>query len=176
VGGGGDDALALKSDWSLGRPLATVNVSVRDSVLGSLGNNAMNIGSETVGDFSDIRFRNISVTSAGQSGIGLVSMDGGAIRNVSYSSIRMTRTATPIYMFIGARQRRPPPRRVGSIAHVHFEDVSATDCWSDRHGAAPAPAHPHLPAPAHASLSCARLAPPGGRSRWRASRATPRAT
>ena len=46
----------------------------------------MNIGSETIGDFSNISFRNIDVTSAGQSGIGIVSMDGASIARSQFCS------------------------------------------------------------------------------------------
>ena len=148
----------------------------------------MNIGSETVGDFSNISFRNIDVTSAGQSGIGIVSMDGASIADVSYSNITMTKTATPIYMFVGARQRRPPPRRVGSIARVRIEDVRATDCFSDRHGrraharSALSSLRPSLPpalllsGPDPLTRTLWPQAQLAGRSLLTGSRATPRAT
>ena len=106
VEGGGDDAMVLKSDYSLGGVLLTKNVTVRDSVFGS-GCNALQFGSETVGDFEAVRFSHINVTSAGKAGIGLVTMDGAHIRDVSYSNIHMANTVTPLYFYIGARMRRP---------------------------------------------------------------------
>ena len=63
------DALALKSDFSLGRVLESRNVTVKDSELSSDGCNALNFGSETVGDFVGIRWENIVVRSAGKAGI-----------------------------------------------------------------------------------------------------------
>ena len=59
--GGGDDAIVLKSDWSLGAQLDSSNITVRDCTVGSWGNNALQIGSETVGDFTGIRWQRIRV-------------------------------------------------------------------------------------------------------------------
>lgn len=66
VTGGGDDAIVLKSDWSIGRELAVHNVTVRDIVAGSLGNNCMQIGSETIGNFSDLLFERIECIYSGK--------------------------------------------------------------------------------------------------------------
>jgi polygalacturonase len=63
--GGGDDALVLKSDYSVGRVLPVYNVIVRNSRISSNGCNALNFGSETVGDFSNITWENIVVEGAG---------------------------------------------------------------------------------------------------------------
>ena len=134
VTGGGDDAIVLKSDWSIGRELPVRNVTVRDTVVGSLGNNCLQIGSETIGNFSDLLFERIECIYAGQAGIGMSTMDGAHIRNATYRDIRMRRTAIPISMYIGARQKRPEPRRVGGIGNVAIINVTATDCFSDRHG------------------------------------------
>ena len=39
--------------------------------------------SESVGDFEDIHFENISIRSAGDTALGMAVMDGGAVRNVT---------------------------------------------------------------------------------------------
>lgn len=135
IAGGGDDAMVLKSDFSVGRVLHSYNVTVRDCHLASAGCNAMNFGSETVGDFYDIAFQNITVTRAGKAGIGIVTMDGASIRNVSYRNITMSNTVTPIHMYIGARQRAPV-KKVGSISGIHLVDVVATHCGGGRNWAA----------------------------------------
>ena len=70
----------LKSDWSLGRYVNCENVTVRDSRVGTVGATALEIGSETAGNFTNILFENIVVTSAGDAGIGIVNMDGGTVR------------------------------------------------------------------------------------------------
>lgn len=134
VTGGGDDAIVLKSDWSLGKELATRNITVRDTVAGSLGNNCLQIGSETIGNFSNILFQNIECVYSGQAGIGMATMDGAHIHNITYKDISMRRTAIPISMYVGARQHRPEPRRIGSITDVVISNLTAADCFSDRHG------------------------------------------
>ena len=127
VHSGGDDALALKSDYSLGRVLPVTNVTVLDSELSSDGCNALNFGSETVGDFTHIRWENIVVKSAGKAGIGIVTMDGAVIRDVVYRNITMTGVTTPIHLYVGGRQRAPVAR-VGAIRDVLLEDVTAAHC------------------------------------------------
>ena len=52
------------------------------------GCNALQFGSETLGDFHDYTFENIIVTAAGKAGIGIVSMDGARIYNIRYVSRR----------------------------------------------------------------------------------------
>lgn len=63
-------------------------------------------------------------------------MDGAHIHNATYRDITMRRTAIPISIYVGARQRRPEPRRVGSITRVTLVNITAVDCYSDRHGPA----------------------------------------
>jgi polygalacturonase len=127
ISGGGDDALVFKSDYSVGRVLPTYNVIVRNSHISSNGCNALNFGSETVGDFSNITWENIVVKSAGKAGIGIVTMDGAHIRDVSYKNITMSGTTTPIHVYIGARQRAPV-KKIGAISNIHLEGITATDC------------------------------------------------
>lgn len=130
ISGGGDDAMVLKSDFSVGRVLPVYNVTVRDSAF-SCGCNALNFGSETVGDFDGILWENIVATGAGKAGIGIVTMDGANIRNVTYRNITLSNTVTPVHMYIGARQRAPV-RKVGSISGIRLVDVVATHCAGGR--------------------------------------------
>jgi hypothetical protein len=54
VKGGGDDSLAIKSDFSLGAVIPSYNITVRLSTISTNGATALEIGSETVGDFYGI--------------------------------------------------------------------------------------------------------------------------
>eukprot|EP00041_Stephanoeca_diplocostata_P034694 m.1196427 g.1196427 ORF g.1196427 m.1196427 type:complete len:345 (+) comp24563_c0_seq70:827-1861(+) len=123
VTGGGDDAIVLKSDFSLGAVLHTNNVTVTNAVV-SCGCNGLNFGSETVGDFSDVYWANITVLSAGKAGIGVVSMDGANIFNVIYRNISIRECYTPLFFFIGARLRRPDTAHPGSISGVYLDTIS----------------------------------------------------
>ena len=137
VSGGGDDALALKSDYSLGRVLASRNVTVRRCALSSgrsqgVGCQGIQFGSETVGNFSDMLFEDVSIASAGKAGIGITSMDGAHISNITFARINISHATTPFHLYIGARawRHRPPPPPgaplpVGSIAGVTFRAIRA---------------------------------------------------
>jgi polygalacturonase len=122
-----DDALVFKSDYALGRTYPSDHIDVSDTTVGSTGNNALQFGSETCGDFSDAHFSRVKITAAGKAGIGIVSMDGAHISNVSYTDITMTHATTPIFMKIGTRGRCPGSPGVGSISGVTLTNVTGTN-------------------------------------------------
>ena len=121
-----DDALVFKSDYALGRTYPSDHISVSDTTVGSTGNNALQFGSETCGDFSDAHFSRVTITQAGKAGIGIVSMDGAHISNVSYTDITMTHATTPIFMKLGTRGRCPGSPGVGSISDISLTNVTGT--------------------------------------------------
>jgi polygalacturonase len=122
---GVDDAFALKNDCALGKPLPTDNVTVADSVLGS-GCTALQIGSETWGDFRNISWSNIQVVRGGKSGIGIQSNDGATVSHMSYEHITMANTAFPIFINTTALLRGPA-KQPGYVEDVHFHDITATN-------------------------------------------------
>jgi polygalacturonase len=130
-----DDAVVLKSDFALGRTFLSHNIHVHDSTIRSTVNNATQFGSETCGDFQDVRFDHLSITGAGKAGIGIVSMDGATIDGVTYSDITMTKTAIPIYLKIGDRHSCPNHPPIGHIRNVSISNVSGTQLSSPVSGA-----------------------------------------
>jgi polygalacturonase len=82
IAGGGDDAFVLKSDYSLGAVIHSRNITLEDSSSSTNGATALEIGSETVGDFSGIRFRNIEIHSAGNGALGMAIMDGAHVSDI----------------------------------------------------------------------------------------------
>eukprot|EP01052_Picozoa_sp_SAG31_P004832 SAG31_NODE_204_length_20414_cov_19.143392_24_plen_289_part_00 len=132
ISGGGDDAVKFGSDYSTGKIVESYDVNVTNSIVGSNGCNALQFGSETLGNFHEYLFENISITSAGKAGIGIVSMDGAQIYNVVYRNITVENATTALYMYIGGRLRRPPAglasndSLVGSIHDITIENVHAT--------------------------------------------------
>lgn len=121
-----DDALVFKGDWALGATLPSGNVVVEHAQLSSTCCNALMFGSETCGDFSHYRFAHILITGAGKSGLGMVSMDGARISDVSYSYIAMSGVAGPIMEKVGIRRRCAGPTPVGAIAGVHYSHITAS--------------------------------------------------
>jgi len=122
-----DDALPFKSDFALGKHFQNGHVTVTNSKLSAKCCNALMFGSETCGDFTDYNFSHITITGAGKSGLGLVSMDGGKISNINYSDITMSGTASPIMLKIGTRKRCGDNPGVGSISDIHFKNITGTN-------------------------------------------------
>ena len=111
VRGGSDDAIAIKTDAALGAVLEARDVVVRDSIVQSVKCNGLQIGSETVGDVTDVRFANVTVLGAAKAGIGIVSMDGA----------RASRRADVAFKRVVA----PPRRRRGACGARAFLNTSA---------------------------------------------------
>jgi len=121
-----DDALVFKSDWALGKTLPNGHVTVTNAHLSAGCCNALMFGSETCGDFTDYQFSHITITGAGKSGLGLVSMDGAHISNVHYDDITMSNTQSPIMEKIGTRKRCGGSPGIGSISDIHYSNITGT--------------------------------------------------
>lgn len=127
---GGDDAIKLGSDLSLGKAIPSENITVRNCYLAA-GCNAIQFGTETVSRFSNIRVENITIGSAGKAGIGITSNDGSVIENVHYKNIKMEKTFVPIFIKVSDVARVPEGTyKRGNISNITFEDITATDCYS----------------------------------------------
>jgi polygalacturonase len=127
---GGDDAIKLGSDLSLGKAQPCENITVRNCFLAS-GCNTLQFGTETIGSFKSIRFENIRIVRAGKAGISITSNDGSVIDGISYKDIRMEKTFTPIFIKISDVARVPKGTyKRGAIRNITFENITATDCFS----------------------------------------------
>jgi polygalacturonase len=127
---GGDDAIALKSNRSLGRKLTSENILIRDSKVAT-NSYALQFGSETAGDFRNIEFRNVQIEQADKAGISITSNDGAVIENVTYDNIRMRKVAQPVYIKLSNRQGRTPetPTGLGRIRNITLKNITATDVY-----------------------------------------------
>jgi polygalacturonase len=128
-----DDALVFKSDWALGQTLPSGHVSVNGATLSAQCCNALMFGSETCGPFTDYTFDNITITGAGKSGLGMVSMDGANISDVHYSNITMSGVSSPIMEKIGNRLRCGGKPTAGHISNVTFTNVTGTGAKSPQY-------------------------------------------
>src|SRR5438270_6086076 len=90
----------------MGKPLLTDNNTIADSTLGS-GCTAMQIGSETWGDFQNISWSNSKIIHGGKSAIGIQMNDGAVIKNVSYDRISITNASFPIFLSATSLLRAP---------------------------------------------------------------------
>jgi hypothetical protein len=122
---GSDDSCCLKSDYALGRKVGEHNVHVSHCTILSTQNNATQIGSETVGNFSDITFSDLVLTGAGKAGIGITSQDGAIEDGLTYDNITMSNCACPIFLKLDYRTTDSPTPSVGRIRNVSINNVTA---------------------------------------------------
>jgi polygalacturonase len=127
---GGDDAIGIKSDYSLGHTLPSHNIYIRNCRLGSAGANGIQFGSETVGNISNVHISDCKIVCAGKAGIGITSNDGSVIENVSYSNINMQKVGTPFFILISDRLRAGGHPHPGQIKNITFNHITATDVFS----------------------------------------------
>ncbi|WP_223199090.1 glycoside hydrolase family 28 protein [Solihabitans fulvus] len=125
-----DDALVFKSDYALGAKLPNGHVTVTGAHLSAGCCNALMFGSETCGDFTDYNFDQITITGAGKSGLGMVSMDGAVISDVHYRDITLSGTKSPIMQKIGTRKRCGNSPGVGSIHDITYDNITGTNAGS----------------------------------------------
>ncbi len=127
---GGDDAIKLGSDLSLGKVIPSENIVIKDCYLAA-GCNGIQFGTETVGSFSNIRIENITIGRAGKAGLGITSNDGSVIEHVSYRNIKMEKTFVPIFIKVSDVARVPEGTyKRGSISNIKFDNITAIDCYS----------------------------------------------
>ena len=126
--GCGDDAIALKSDWALGRKIASENIYVWDTYL-ETACNALQFGAETTGDFRNVNFWNIRIGRALKAAIGITSAYGGIIDGVNYRDITVKGAACPIFMrVINQLRSGDPNQKIGAIRNIKISNLSVTDC------------------------------------------------
>lgn len=122
-----DDAVAIKSDFALGRNLSNRNIHVWDCTLESNAS-TLQFGSESIGNSSDVYFWDITITRAGRAGISITSNDGGNVENVHYKNIKMRHIASPIFMQITHRLRTPrDDAKPGTIRNISFDKIVAVE-------------------------------------------------
>ena len=132
--GCGDDTLALKSDYALGRKIDSENIYVWNCYL-ETACNALQIGAETVGDFRNVNFWNIRIGRAWKAAIGATSADGAIIDGVTYRNITIKDAACPILLRVTGKLRSGEPiKKVGAIRNVTISNVTVVDCKKGEEG------------------------------------------
>jgi len=122
----GDDALVIKST-SEARPshdIQAINCKL------SSRTNAIKLGTESIGGFSNISVSNCTITNTKMAGIALYEVDGADLSNVMVSDITMDGVIIPISIRLGSRlktfregdQARPNP---GKLSDVMIKNVTA---------------------------------------------------
>jgi hypothetical protein len=125
--GCGDDSLALKSDYALGRKIDSGNIYVWNCYLESAAN-ALQFGAESVGDFRNVNVWNVRIGRAWKAGIGMRSADGAIIDGVTYRDISMKQIDTPISITLGHRLLSgEADRKVGAIKNIRISNLTVSE-------------------------------------------------
>jgi hypothetical protein len=129
----GDDAIALKSSFSLGEHRSCENITVTNCFL-STSCNCFKLGTESGGDFKHIAVDNCVMCGIigdrpASSGIAIESVDGANVAGVTISNISMFDVCSPVFMRLGNRGRDMAVHIAGtmrdiSISHLVVEDAS----------------------------------------------------
>lgn len=128
----GDDAICLKSESPYGPLGVCKNITITNCVL-TCCCNGLKFGTATMGGFENVTFTNsviynndVPLNARVISGIAVEMVDGGWVRGVVISNVRMQRVRTPIFIRLGNRgngQRTPVP---GKLRGVMIDNVYAT--------------------------------------------------
>ena len=132
--GCGDDTLALKSDYALGRKIDSENIYAWDCYF-ETACNALQIGAETVGDFRNINFWNIQIARAWKAAVGVTSADGSVIDGLAYHNITVTDAACPILFRVTKKLRSGEQnKKVGAIKNVTISNLTVAHCRKGEQG------------------------------------------
>ncbi len=124
-----DDAIVLKSSFSLGVHRPCENVTVTNCYLGTTCY-CFKLGTESGSDFRQISVSNcvmggFPLEGPASGGVALESVDGANISGVTVSNLAMDGVRSPFYMRLGNRGRDLSPAVPGSLAHVAISNIVA---------------------------------------------------
>jgi polygalacturonase len=121
----GDDALCVKTT----SPLPCRDIAASGCQL-STKCNALKLGTESLGDFSNISLTDCQIRNTGMAGIALYSVDGSHLHDVTISNVTMNGVAVPISIRLGARLKTfragDQPKPVGTLSNITIQDVHVT--------------------------------------------------
>jgi polygalacturonase len=140
-----DDGICLKSDYALGFPRATENVTItnsqvsgydngtfldgtygREHVYNNAGGNAgptgrLKFGTESNGGFKNITISNVVFEYC--RGLALETVDGGLLEDVTISNVTMRDIFnSPIFLRLGSRMRAPEGYPVGALRRINISN------------------------------------------------------
>ncbi|HOJ32630.1 MAG TPA: glycoside hydrolase family 28 protein [Candidatus Hydrogenedentes bacterium] len=126
-----DDAIVLKSSFSLGERRPCENITITNCYLATL-HNAFKCGTESGGDFKRIAVSNcvMDMLTGGHrpatSGVALESVDGAVMEDVVISNLTMVNVRCPIFVRLGNRGRDMETPVPGAVRRISVSNVTAT--------------------------------------------------
>ena len=121
----GDDALCFKTTTQ--NPCR--HIYVTDCILES-DCAGVKFGTESVGDFSDIRITRCTIRNCGVVALKVTPVDGGSVENITFSDLKIEDCTGPIFVAVGNRGRRymdqADPNRRSRVRHLVFQNIDIT--------------------------------------------------
>ncbi len=121
----GDDSICLKTTSQLPcRDITISNCRLRSDCA------TIKMGTESVGNFDNIRISNCQLLNARLGGIKLLSVDGAILQNVEINGITMHAGHIPIFLRLGGRLKTFRPgdikKDVGMLRNISIRNFQAT--------------------------------------------------
>jgi Glycosyl hydrolases family 28 len=120
----GDDAICLKSSYSM-----CENVAISNCVARSLCN-GIKFGTASRVGFKNISISNCVIYETGLAGLALEIVDGGIMDGVTISNLTMDDVGTPIFIRLGNRAKKfledQPDIGIGTLKNIIISDITAT--------------------------------------------------
>jgi polygalacturonase len=128
----GDDCVVLKTTGRRGGKVAPTRNVIVSNLVCSSDDQGIKIGTESLGDFSDILFTNILIYHSPAlyrpptAAISMSMVDGASFENVIVSNVVIRDAATPLFLRLGNRGRGQKVPVPGTLANVTFSNIVAT--------------------------------------------------
>ncbi len=126
----GDDAIVLKSSYTLNRKQLCENVVVSNCTVSSRMC-AIKFGTETNGGFKNIAVSNCSIYDTRFTGVALEIADGGEMDGITVNNIVMQNVGTPFIIMLTNRGRGPAETKLGTIKNIVIDNLIATGPYGD---------------------------------------------
>ncbi|MCF8378995.1 MAG: glycoside hydrolase family 28 protein [Bacteroidales bacterium] len=129
----GDDAIVLKSTG----PAICKNINIINCNVSSQAS-AIKMGTESTGGFENVTVSNCIITNVKEhSGIALMTVDGGTLKNILFNNIIMDSVKVPFFIRLGDRARPYknglPTPETGSVDNICISNVIVTNAKQTSH-------------------------------------------
>ena len=121
----GDDAIVLKSSYTLNRKQLCENVVITNCNVSSRMC-AIKLGTESNGGFKNIAISNCAIYDTCFTGLAIEIADGGEIDGITATGLVMKNVGSPFIIILTDRRRAPIDATIGSIKNVIIDNLTAT--------------------------------------------------
>ncbi|MFD1611326.1 glycoside hydrolase family 28 protein [Sphingomonas tabacisoli] len=128
----GDDCVVLKTTGRRGAPVGPTENVVVTGIRCSSDDQGIKIGTESLGDFRNIRvtdsliYHAPSIYRSPTAAVSMSMVDGATFENVVVSNIVIRDAATPLFLRLGNRGRGQASPTPGTLRNVVFSNIVAT--------------------------------------------------